>query len=378
MKRIILAILLLLAWLLTSCADTSAPEKQQAAAVTPPTIEEPAPTPEPEPEPVTPAPVGEPEPEPVQQTEQEPEPSDIILTISTPDGLYTYNGSDTTLIAGESIHVTGRQYISGSTLTDYATDATSDIGHEPTRAAYDGVDLWTCVEIPPDEALAAGGQYKYYTEFMQNSVSLGHWVFNQHRCIDLAASSGVIVVETETGALIDIHGLINGIHVAQPGLLISDYDGIARTAEINSAPVSWSTNYMSGAVWQQIDGLWVGHNGYIWDGSTLIETVSDWHDYPYPSSSPNGEAPVVVNAGNGYWIDCNTGELIRDGAIVATLYTGDMTRESGLVIAETISPTIIENELYFFHDGAVRRYNLDTGFSDVFYNGYGIITPWGE
>jgi len=416
MKKIIVAILLLLTWLLFSCAEQPEEEKQSTASDQPkieiPVVIEPV-------EPVTPIVEQEPEPIPIPETPikiettpeiiepvvieeppplgPEPEPKPILLSISTTAGLYAYNGESIELLdTRQNIPLPGRKFLTGNSIIQF--DATGDQSIEmefdstPDTIAFQDEDVWTCTMITPVEAIALGGRYKYYSEIFLNNISQGHWVFNPYQCIDLLVTSdGSVILTTETGLKININGENERIHTAiNNGLLIYNYSAVSRTATANGTAVLWSTNYMANANrWQLVEEVWYSNNGYEF-GMELIEnqTGAMWafNEYPYPGGMVNGEKPTLESVGvdgfDVYWIECNSGWLIKHNTQsdqltkLFRLWDGDGYRASGLIASENLAPALVGNKLYYHYNGTVFELNLETGFSMIFYNGFGIVIAW--
>ena len=193
--------------------------------------------------------------------------------------------------------------------------------------------------------------------------------------------------------------LININYVSPDGLLIHNFDPIARTATMRTTQgyaVSWATNYMNNATQWQVSstGKWYSQNGYTWDSvSGLTEgTSAMWafNFYPGPVTLPWMEWPTLINIGvrfeNGesvfYWLECNSGWIVRyvpsinQVILYSRIYQGDNTRNSGQILANIIKPVIVNNAIYFNLPGSMYKLDMVSGSIVLFYAGNGEVFGW--
>jgi hypothetical protein len=260
----------------------------------------------------------------------------------------------------------------------------------PDFIAVSGADTYIVKKILPADALSAGGMYKHYSEIWKNGATVNHWSANQFETVVIIKTASDVVAETSTGAFYPLTGSHTAIHSAWPGgVLVTDYDSIAKTATFrHNAPhlESWGTNNMSNAKrWQESGGVWYSNNGYTWDAMDGLQenatVMTEWQAWPYPVSLSNGEPPTLLPAGTNlensetviYWLECNTGLLIRQIVsvdqlqTVTRLYPGDGTRVSGNLMSKAVRPVLIDGHIYFNHGGNTNRVDLTTGNTSVFY-----------
>ena len=184
------------------------------------------------------------------------------------------------------------------------------------------------------------------------------------------------IFESLTGSEEDI------TYASDGGLFIFDLNTTDKTATFRGLydyTDGWSTNYFWRATgWLLADGLWISSNGYSWDAGGLYENSTamwTWNSYPYPVQDIYNELPSVIPAAVRaehsedvtYWIECNTGYLIRYTPSldliepVIRLYAGDGLRSSGYALQYSLNPSQIGEALYYHYNGFLYEYDFTTG-----------------
>lgn len=414
------ALLLMIALLfaLTSCKDATDAAEDCADAsadctitVTTndddPTTDTPPPAPPPEPEDEGPTVIVEidttPEAAPAQPTPE----IEIVIQITEPDTPLTVFEPLFVLQIDNTVYLDDtvtRHFLMQGTIDKAAPglwliddkllslDATPDaitLNHTPTQAHATPDALYTCIEIDPTTAQAAGGQAEYYTEFYIDQVSTGHWVTNQHRCVDIVSAGGYVFAISETGALIQIDGpATDPLYILDGEFVTHNLDSVNNRIDFNDTTESYAMNYLTAAnQWQRHGDSYYSETGYIWSPvSGLQESATALQDFntdPRPIELPFPHTPTLISAGTRsgliYWIEGNTGWLIEyDPAqdVITTphrLYSGDGTRATGTQHRDTLSPVVIAQYIYFSLGGILKRLDLDTGFFDEVYSGEATI-----
>ncbi len=250
-------------------------------------------------------------------------------------------------------------------------------------------EVWILEDIDPATALSLGAQYKHYTNIYHNLDIEGLWYFNDWEVKEVISplSGAIIAIDTLNG----YHNLTGQeviYRALNNGLMIHNFNINTKTANIKTDTgnynISWTFNFFNSAKWQLADGIWYSHNGYIWDSVNDLQEQStamwDWNQYPYPVQDIYGEAPVLIPAGvvkeNNieviYWIECNTGTLIRyipgidDIGIFPQIYVGDGYRMTGISKSKYLEPEIADGNLYFHDSGSIKKYNFNTSIVSVF------------
>jgi hypothetical protein len=371
---------------------TPEPTTEPTTEPTPEPTTEPAPEPEPEPAP-EPEPEPAPEPEPEPAPEPEPEPRlPLFFTIENGENLFYYDGENLDLIHTGSFYIVDNETIVkedilykideyGGTVSSIQLPAVCDFVEEA------GNDFYCIRIVPKSEALAFGAGNYNYAEIWKNYTKINDWWENKWLTSELIKTeSGDIVAKTNLGAYYPISGVEQNIQLAQnDGIFIYNYNAIARTASIKTSSgiknVGWSTNYMNDAKeWMLTELGYLAQNGYFYSHDTgLLENdtiLTGFMSSPYPISGiPNGETATVIAAGKRYensedvtyWIECNTGKVIRYVRSIDTittpfrLYSGDGTQATGNGYKNQIKPLIYGDDLYYNHSGTIYKLNLDTG-----------------
>lgn len=249
-----------------------------------------------------------------------------------------------------------------------------------------------CDVMTPAEALALGGMFKEYSQVHKYNGATwsesNHWSVNQWACSEIfeTASGQHIIKDTANGIHSD--GPETAIFTAEEnGLLIHNYDGIARNATFTSATGStaetWATNYLTRAKnWILANGTYYSANGYEYSAGTgLVEAANimhEWNLIPYPVTLPNGEAPVMIPLGYDaglnaiYWIECNSGWIVEHRlatnsmSMTKRLYIGDGMRATGWALSATLKPLVNAGLVYYNYQGTVIKLDLATGASSIF------------
>lgn len=239
-------------------------------------------------------------------------------------------------------------------------------------------DIWIVEHISPEEALAAGAQYKPYTRLYLNNNEYGNWYVNDFEVDTLLHYNDDIYVMITTGAWKCITGNKENVRlVIENGFALYDYNSTLRTATIDGVSVSWSTNFFnSSKYWLKSGFVWYSQNGYSWDGVTLVENglaMADWR------TSQN----LIITAGTRYensedvcyFVNCATGYVIRYVPSVnqytefVRLYVGDGSTEIGTYYRKELKPIIIDDDLFFIYDAQVYKYNFTNGLTSLFTSG---------
>lgn len=258
-----------------------------------------------------------------------------------------------------------------------------------SRAIVYQDEVWTLEDIEPADALAAGAQFKHYTRIYQYETEIGNWYLNDWEVKKVISPKcgGVIAIDT----LKNYHNLDGSeiVFFAQnKKLMIHDVNINTKTGKFKTDTgnysVSWTFNFFISAKWALADGDWYSHNGYTFDDVNLLQenntVMWDWNQYPYPVQDIYGEAPVLISVGEReensievlYWIECNTGTLIRyipgidQLNILPKLYNGTGYRTSGIAKSNILEPEIVGNELYYHDSGNIMIYNFITSAISVF------------
>lgn len=330
----------------------------------------------------------------------------VVAALKTAEGIKFYDGESIWLWRpGTGERAESRMYANGNTL--YALDAEGStiqsraIATDPDRirielssgsssalkamsATSDPIeladaDVWIVETLSADEAAALGGLPKPYTRIWSNADEYGDWMSRQYETDELTIHNGNIFARTTPGgAWVHINGTMSGINVVvNGGFVVHDFNATTRTANIDGVPVTWSYNFFNTAKqWLRSGAKWYSHNGYTWDGATLVEHGSamwDWRSY----------GNVIITAGthyeNGedvlYFIQCATGHVIRYVPSVnqytefVRLYTGDGQTETGLFYKALLKPVIIDDGLFFIFDATTFRYDFKTGLTSPFATG---------
>jgi hypothetical protein len=259
------------------------------------------------------------------------------------------------------------------------------LDHVPTQSRSTEDGLYTCIELTPEESQAQGAQPKYHTEFFLDGSSLGHWVFNQMRCIDIIHAGGSTFAVKETGALKQIGGdEKTALYVLENEFVMHSLDEINTRIDFNDRTEDFTMNHLtSSKQWLKYADQYYSEKGYVWDPveglQELVTAMQDFNTAPYPIELPYGQTPTLLSIGvrdeSIYWIEANTGWLIAydpeldEINIPIRLYTGDGLHSTGVNYRDTLKPVIIEQYIYYTHDGILKRLDLDTGFFDEIYAG---------
>lgn len=253
-------------------------------------------------------------------------------------------------------------------------------------------------KISPSEAFDLGALARDYTRIYKDSLELGDWFGNQYEAKDVIETlSGDIFIIDQNNAYRNLDNTRQDVFLAD-NLLIYNMDHLAKRAMItdgtSDTEVAWFWNFfLSAEEWLKSGEVWYSANGYEWDGSTLTEneTGSLWvwnlESEGFPVYMPHGEKPIMMNAGTRienneeviYWIECNTGWLIKYIPSIDSvrgewrLYDGSGSKLDGIVKEKTLKPAMIDGELYFTNDGSVWALNLDTGVIEIYYAGEGEV-----
>jgi hypothetical protein len=315
--------------------------------------------------------------------EGEPETGDVVLALRTGTAMKFYDGSvvwswkDETVTRAES-QVYSAQNVLYSLDAGGETVTSKNLVTVPDGVCLDGANTWIIERVSPDEAYALGAQAKWYTKIFKNADEYGHWYDRMFYTEKITTLGTDVYYQKSGGTWWHIDGTKNNINVlVENGFVVWDFNATLRTAKIDDVAVSWTTNYFNNADhWLKSGSKWYSHNGYTWDGATLVENGSVMTGV---RSYQNTVIPAGTRYENGedvlYWIDCRTGYVIRHVPSVnqkidfVRLYTGDGTNETGVYYHSLLLPVIADDNLYFFFDAQVYRYDFITGLVSLFTNG---------
>lgn len=334
-------------------------------------------------------------PEPDTENVDPPEPEirlPLFLTIANGENLFYYDGENLDLVFSGNFYIVDNETISkedilykidkyGDTVSSIQLPIVCDFVEES------GSDFYCIRIVSKTESLSFGAGNYNYAEIWKNYSKINDWWENKWLIQELIKTeSGDIVAKTSMGAYHPISGNQSNIQLAQDeGLLIYNYDAVNRTASIKTSSgiknTAWTTNYMNDAKdWILTDVGYLSTNGYLYKNNIgLLETetsLMNFNSYPYPISSiQNGQPPTIIGAGirfeNSedvtYWIECNTGYIIRYVRSIDTIttpyriYNGDGTQNTGTGLKGQLKPLIYENDLHYNYSGTIWKINLDTG-----------------
>lgn len=314
----------------------------------------------------------------------------VILTLLTDSKLYFYDGEFTEASNDNPVLCGYRCFTDGSLKKTY--DEFGNIVESVTIVIEPDfiLDDWIVENISPVEALAMGARYKDYTRYYFQGVEQDFWFLNQYKVTDLIKTNLGEIVAIEGNNYHALSSELQNINHAKD-LLIYDFDAINRTAIIDNVPVSWETNYFNQAKdWLEADDIWYSWNGYEFD-SNLSENANsmwNWNIGVYPVQV--AESPTILGAGTReenseivlYWIECNTGWMIRYVPsydrleTVYRLYMGDGLRMTGINNSDILKPALIDGDLYFNYDGSIWKLEIDSGIVSLFFGGNGKVERW--
>jgi hypothetical protein len=122
--------------------------------------------------------------------------------------------------------------------------------------------------------------------------------------------------------------------------------------------------------------MWAEHAEWIKVGSTWYAARGDtFSDVTGPGSTqigfvtgggfgqPATMKAVSAQGTHALFVECNTGSLIDLDTATgkwtasAQLYAGDGTQDSGLAMAKTLTPALIDGALYYHADNAIKKLN---------------------
>lgn len=402
MKRLIIIIITVALFLLSSCKDPESTETTTDTTSdtgTPPPPVTPPPPAVPKP-PVTPPPVVTPPP-----TIIDPiivvEPTVIKLSLLTENGtLYFYDGTDFIFQDNtKPVNCGSKCFTDNNTSNTYDNQGEIISSQDLIITPAFIIDNIIIENIPPSVAADMGGQAKNYVRiFIDDTEFPGaySWTARKYTAVDFIKTySGAYIIIDSLGGYHSIDGT-TGINHAKDLLI---YDFTSTTARITDStgdyPVTWSQGYFGNAKhWQlsggpagSISGKWISNNGYEFFEGVLSENVNAmwvWNSGPYPVALPGIERPVVISAGvigtASYWIEANTGWLFSytndQIQMISRIYQGDGYRTTGMTNSKELSPVIINQDLYFNYSASVWKLDIPTGIIEIFYAGRATIREW--
>jgi hypothetical protein len=323
------------------------------------------------------------EPDPEEPTGYDPP----VMAFVEPGRIQFFDGTETYIwgIGSRTIRAGSKTYTIDDTvytLNDDGTMAsTTLIGYTPEFIRMETGNIWTARYVTPVEADEAGRLPKDYVEFKKNSVMYGQWV--QYRPAALAVIGSDVFCRSTVGKWYHVNGVINPYHVQENGLLVTDVNTTTKTGKINGVDVSWILNYFNGTKeWNLIDSVWYSENGYKFDG-VLTEYDSEmkiWRQGPFLTGYT--EAPTMLSVGGQYWIECNSGYLVRFNHIANTvtlsarLYSGDGLKATGIAKKSSLFPALINGSIYFKTGNDFYKHDTITGLTTHFISGVSQVTGY--
>jgi len=200
--------------------------------------------------------------------------------------------------------------------------------------------------------------------------------------------TGDVIAETTGHIFYPLEGSETNIkYAANGGVYVFGLDTTNKMAIFRGTSdynVSWGTNYFWRATgWLLVDGLWISSNGYTWNEMDGLKENANalwtWNAYPYPVQDIYNESPIVIpasvrleNSENvTYWIECNTGYLMRYTKsldlleTVLRVYPGDGKHITGYALQYSLQPVVIGDHLYFHYGGFLYDYDFIADTSNV-------------
>ena len=324
---------------------------------------------------------------------EEPVINPVLFALYDGSELLFYDGTDTTIAYDGAVIKADPRIIAIDDVLYHFDEYGNVLKSEwlpvyPEAVVISGNDIYTFERIDPDTAFSLGAMFREYTRIFENNTEIGAWYLNQWRVSDaFVLDNGDIVAVDTAGGFNTIIGSDDYWRAHPGGIGIYQFNPGNRTAYITDSTgdyfVSWSTNYFNSAAWQESDGTWYSNNGYEWTSQGLLENTNSLWDFtsvPYPVILPNGEPPTVIPAAARiensesvtYWIECNSGYLLRHIPsidkleTIVRLYTGDSYRSTGISMASYIEPVLINDILYFHDSGSIMKYDFQTGLVTIF------------
>ncbi len=223
-------------------------------------------------------------------------------------------------------------------------------------------------------AVIEGMQTRIYKN--NDEIGLFPWVI-EHINVTV---TGDVIAETTGHIFYSLSGdETDIIYADNDSLFVFEIDTYARLATFRGLydyRDGWSTNYFwRNTGWLYNGYYWISSNGYTWNAGGLNEDATamwTWNMNPYPVQDFYRESPVVIPAASRvehseivtYWIECNTGYLIRYTEsidlleILIRIYPGDGLRETGYNLQYTLNPSKINDQLYYHHGGFLYCYDF--------------------
>jgi len=325
-------------------------------------------------------------------------PANIIITFFHDNAVKFWDGSAITTWKTGKSNYAGFRTVANSdvlyTLDQQGRTYTSKniIGTYDFTIA-DGADVWSVKNITPDEALAAGHMYKYYTKIYLNAVEYGDCWSRDYKTTKFIKSGSDIMALN--GSWYHINGIKTGFRSVNEDFNIYSVNTTAHTAKINDIEFTYTLNFfLASDHYQKSGSIWYSWNGYKWDGAALIQNsgcaLEAWRQTStYPISLP--EPAVLIAAGihreSGedvlYYIECNSGWLFRYVPSInimtqkTRLYNGDGYRATGLYYKDILKPVMAGDALYFlFDDNGIYRFKFDTSLTGRLTDGAEWVKGW--
>ena len=264
----------------------------------------------------------------------------------------------------------------------------------PTKIGLTEQGLYYCVEYPPELAFELGGMAKTYSEIYKDNVIFSAWYFNKFDCADIVSVGDEVWIIDQNRTYHLINGISSDIvHVEDGRFYMHSWNSAGKTITFNWSVETYGLNFiLSAKQWINFDGIEYSENGYTWSEATgLLENETALWDFtsaPYPidPALPFSEAPVLLAIGEFegllYWLECNSGWLFEynpaDDSLVQKwlLYEGDGTHNAGIEKSQSLSPLLVDSNLYFSDNGAVHVLDILNGFVTIFYGGEGEVVKF--
>lgn len=347
-------------------------------------------------------------------------PDTTIITLPTPttDPIPVTNPPATTptLIQAAMKTPSATMFFDGVNLTEYTTSPTqfANFRQMSVNDILTDFDQYgqpvSSVQLPiiPEHIVQYGNSIWTFetigtqTKMWLNYAEYGNYLNNNYTIKNVYKSMlNDVIIEKPIGGFIDVTGqLVNIKYINKEGFLIHNFDLINHTATIRVQAgyhVIFSMNFMNQAVnWQYSSTLdkWYSANGYTFDTvNGLTEgTTAMWGFNSYPNIIPNawGESPVLINITTRlensetvlYWLECNTGQIIRyvpsidTATVYGMLYAGDGLRATGQQLRDSLKLSVVGDDVYFNYLVNVWVFNFASGIVQNFYVGTGEVVGW--
>lgn len=249
----------------------------------------------------------------------------------------------------------------------------------PDLIAINGSDIWIVKKISAEYSLSQGGMYKEHSQIWKNNSIYSEWYNNQFEITDLFLTESTIIYRKPDNTFFDIENIKLNIFYANRDILIYNITYSPNSAifkwDCNTSSCSWVYNYLGNSKgFLNCNNILYSANGYeIKNNNTLKETTNALKIFNTPVS---GQQQIITSLAtrfeNGeyctYWLNCNTGKVYRhipsldNLSITATLFNGDGTAGTGLIIYRELDVYFIDDTVYYNYNGSRFGFNFSQSF----------------